>query len=40
MNFFQASLEVLSTYLTKCYERGDSFIPWESLQYLIGEVRL
>ncbi|XP_078791125.1 dynein axonemal heavy chain 10 isoform X3 [Oryzias latipes] len=35
---FSASLEVLSTYLTKCHEQGDSFIPWESLQYLIGEV--
>ncbi|XP_024136867.1 dynein heavy chain 10, axonemal isoform X4 [Oryzias melastigma] len=35
---FSASLEVLNTYLTEGHRRGDSFIPWESLQYLIGEV--
>lgn len=33
-------MEILDTYLTKAHDQGDSNIPWESLKYLIGEVRL
>ena len=31
-------IDILSTYLTKAHENGDTKIPWESLKYLIGEV--
>lgn len=31
-------MDILSTYLTKAHENGDTKIPWESLKYLIGEV--
>lgn len=33
-------MEILNTYLTRAHNQGDSNIPWESLKYLIGEVRL
>lgn len=33
-------MEILNTYLTKAHNQGDSNIPWGSLKYLIGEVRL
>lgn len=33
-------MEILDTYLTRAHKQGDSNIPWESLKYLIGEVRL
>ena len=31
-------MDVLSTYLNKAYDSGDTKIPWGSLKYLIGEV--
>ena len=37
---FQVCMEILDTYLTKAHNQGDAEIPWESLKYLIGEVRL
>lgn len=33
-------MEILDTYLTRAHNQADSNIPWESLKYLIGEVRL
>lgn len=33
-------MEILNTYLTKAHNQGDSNIPWGSLKYLVGEVRL
>ena len=36
---FQVCMDVLKTYLTKAKENGDTKIPWNSLKYLIGEVR-
>lgn len=33
-------MEILDTYLTKAHNQGDSNLPWGSLKYLIGEVRL
>lgn len=33
-------MEILDTYLSKAHNQGDSDIPWGSLKYLIGEVRL
>lgn len=36
---FRVCMEILNTYLTKAYEQGDTKIPWNSLKYLIGEVR-
>lgn len=33
-------MEILDTYLTKAHTQGDAKIPWGSLKYLIGEVRL
>ena len=35
---FRVCMDVLSTYLTKAVESGDTKIPWGSLKYLIGEV--
>lgn len=31
-------MKILDTYLTKSYNQGEN-VPWESLKYLIGEVR-
>lgn len=36
----QVCMEILNTYLTKAHDQGDINIPWGSLKYLIGEVRL
>jgi len=33
-------MEILQTYLTKAHNQGDTEMPWGSLKYLIGEVRL
>lgn len=32
-------MEILNTYLTRVHKRKD-IIPWDTLKYLIGEVRL
>lgn len=32
-------MEILDTYLSRAHNQGDTTIPWESLKYLIGEVR-
>ena len=37
---FRVCMSILSTYLTKSYENADPRIPWGSLKYLIGEVRM
>lgn len=34
---FLVSRKLISLYLTKAFEDGDEFIPWNSLKYLIGE---
>lgn len=31
-------MKILDTYLTRSYNQGEN-VPWESLKYLIGEVR-
>lgn len=31
-------MDVLTTYLNKAYDSGETKIPWGSLKYLIGEV--
>ena len=36
---FRVCMQLLNTYLTKAYFLGDGKIPWESLKYLVGEVR-
>lgn len=33
-------MEILDTYLTKAHTQGDAMIPWGSLKYLIGEVKI
>ncbi len=35
---FRVCMDVLSTYLNKAFDSGDTKIPWGSLKYLIGEV--
>ncbi|XP_067660223.1 dynein axonemal heavy chain 10-like [Haliotis asinina] len=35
---FRVCMQILSTYLMKAQEQGDTKIPWASLKYLIGEV--
>jgi len=35
---FAVSLRLVSTYLQKAHENGDSAIPWDTLRYLVGEV--
>lgn len=35
---FRVCMQILSTYLSKAHDNGDSKIPWSSLKYLIGEV--
>ena len=35
---FAVSLRLVSTYLEKAHENGDSQIPWDTLRYLVGEV--
>lgn len=37
---FRVCQQILNTYLTKAFEQGDPKIPWASLKYLIGEVRI
>lgn len=37
---FRVCQQILNTYLTKSFEQGDPKIPWASLKYLIGEVRI
>lgn len=32
-------MDVLTTYLNKAYDSGETKIPWGSLKYLIGEVK-
>lgn len=32
-------MDVLTTYLNKAYDSGETKIPWGSLKYLIGEVQ-
>lgn len=32
-------MEILDTYLSRAHNQGDTTIPWESLKYLVGEVR-
>jgi dynein heavy chain len=36
---FRVCMDVLTTYLNKAYDSGETKIPWGSLKYLIGEVR-
>ena len=35
---FRVCMDVLTTYLNKAFDSGETKIPWESLKYLIGEV--
>lgn len=35
---FRVCMQILSTYLNKATDNGDTKIPWASLKYLIGEV--
>jgi hypothetical protein len=37
---FRVCMALLSTYLRKQIENGDENIPWNTLRYLVGEVRL
>lgn len=36
---FRVCMALLSTYLRKQIENGDENIPWNTLRYLVGEVR-
>ena len=36
---FRVCMQLLNTYLTKAFFLGDGKIPWESLKYLVGEVK-
>ena len=36
---FQVCMDILRTYLTKANVNNDTKIPWNSLKYLIGEVK-
>ena len=37
---FRVCMDVLTTYLNKAYDSGETKIPWGSLKYLIGEVSI
>ena len=36
---FEVCMDIVRTYLAKAHVNNDTRIPWNSLKYLIGEVR-